>query len=99
MSKSEALRSTFVAASHSLVCITLQAQYVTNNFHTLDQICILAVMYQNIIHPNRHSHLISCESDRYAPFHFCLKEDVKNNNMMIGEIQAMFCTEDRAPFR
>jgi hypothetical protein len=80
MCKSEALRSTLVAASHCLVCIILQAQSVSNNFHTLDQICILAVMYQNMIHSNQHSHLVFCESDRYAPLHFCSKGDLKNNN-------------------
>jgi hypothetical protein len=95
---SEALRSTSAAASHCLVSIILQAQSVNNNFHTLDQICILAVMYQNMIRPHQHSHLISWESDRYAPLHFCSKEDVKNNNT-IGEIQAIFWTEDCAPFR
>jgi hypothetical protein len=98
MCATEALRSTLVAASHHLVCIILWAQSVSNNFHTLDQICILAVMYQNIIHPNQHSHIIICESDKYAPIHFCSK-DMKNNNMMIGEIQAIFWTEDCAPFR
>jgi hypothetical protein len=97
MCTSEALRSTLVAARHCLVLIILQAQSVSNNFHTHDQICILAAMYQNMIHHNQHSHLVSCESDGYAPLHFCSK-DVKNNNMII-ETEAIFWTEDCAPFR
>jgi hypothetical protein len=83
-------------ASHCLVRIILQAQSVSNNFHNLDQNCIRAVMYQNMIRPNQHSHL-SCESDRFASLHFY--SNVKCNNM-IGEIQAIFFwTEGCAPFR